>query len=562
MVALATIAGRPPGLPAGSAPEQMAEPLLREPALFRAGRAHRRELVAPVPGAAGVDDRPAVGEVAGRLALRLDAGIERRRPGVADDVDRGGGVWAGDQGPYQLLEIGDVDVVVDHDHVSPAIGTDMAHGGDMAGLLGMAGIALVDRDREEEPRVADLVRPRRGDARHARLLDVLAQQAGADHRAIAADLVRWSLRHAAEQDRIVAIIDRLDVEHGFGPQIAGVIAGPFRERALDALVAGFDEALDDDLGIGRNWQAGDRAIDDLDRFAADAPDDLVFADAVRHLAAGHQEGHGIAAADHGDRHALAARLVLVPHLAAVLAGRDVEACGLGVVDHHAIGAAVDPALVGIAGDVEAAGPDVAPAIGGVPFRRGKACDVDVVAGHDILEDRTIVDIFGRDARHRSHEAGAEAFAELELGEVGGKAERHVLALAAEEVDQHAASIDRVRHLVEDEAGCAVVVHRDAGHHADVLLPVEPADILDLAQPARLVEPLPQIVIGQLRRRIGRGATIGYCAARIACDAIAGDAIVLGVGLRGHETSRSGTSRTTPRARLRSRGRAYTPGRRR
>jgi hypothetical protein len=193
----------------------------------------------------------------------------------------------------------------------------------------------------------------------------------------------------------------------------------------------------------------------------------------------------------------------------------------------------------------------------VPFRRGKAGDVDVVAGHDILEDRTIVDIFGRDARHRSHEAGAEAFAELELGEVGGKAERHVLALAAEEVDQHSAAIDRVRHLVEDEAGCAVVVHRDAGHHADVLLPVEPADILDLAQPARLVEPLPQIVIGQPRRRIGRGATIGGRAARIA-----GDAIVLGVGLRGHETSRSGTCRTMPRARLRSRGRAYTPGRRR
>ena len=186
----------------------------------------------------------------------------------------------------------------------------------------------------------------------------------------------------------------------------------------------------------------------------------------------------------------------------MLAGRDVEARGLGVVDHHAIGAAVDPALVGIAGDVEAAGADVAAAVGGVPFRRGKAGDVDVVAGHDVLEDRTVVDVFGRDARHRSHEAGAEAFAELELAEVGGKAERHVLALAAEEVDQHAAAIDRVRHLVEDEAGRAVVVHRDAGHHADVLLPVEPADILDLAEPARLLEPLPQIVIDQPRLRIG------------------------------------------------------------
>src|SRR3954467_11569790 len=536
MVALATIADRPPGLPAGSAPEQMAEPLLREPALLRAGRAHLRELVAPVPGAAGVDDRPAVGEVAGRLALRLDAGIERRRPGVADDVDRGGGVRAREQGPYQLLEIGDVDVVVDHDHVSPAIGTDMAHGGDMAGLLGMAGIALVDRDREQEPRVADLVRPGGGDARHARLLDILAQQARADHGAIAADLVRPALRHAAPQDRIVAIIDRLDVEHGLGSEVAGVIAGPFRERALDALVARLDEALDDDLGIGRDRQAGDGAVDDLDRLAADAADDLVFADAVRHLAAGHQEGHGIAAADHGDRHALAARLVLVAHLAAMLAGRDVETRGPGVVDHHAIGPAVDPAFVGIAGDVEAAGADIAAAVAGVPFRRGKAGDVDVVAGHHVLEDRTVVDVFRRDARHRPHETGAEAFAELELAETGRKAERHVLALAAEEVDQHAAARDRPGHVVEDEARRGVVVHRDAGYHADILLPGQAAHLLDLAEPARLVEPLPQIVIGQVRLRIG-GALGGRA------DPIPGELMPVGGGVRRHAHSRP---RTRPR----------------
>ena len=36
--------------------------------------------------------------------------------------------------------------------------------GDVAGLLGVAGIALLDRDGEQQPRVADLVRPGRGDA--------------------------------------------------------------------------------------------------------------------------------------------------------------------------------------------------------------------------------------------------------------------------------------------------------------------------------------------------------------------------------------------------------------
>ena len=127
-----------------------------------------------MPGPAGVDHRPAVGVVAHRLALRLDTRIKRRRPGVADDVDGRGGVRAREQRPNELLEIGHVDIVVDHDHVAPAIGADVAHGRDMAGLFGVAGITLVDRDREQEPGVADLMRPGRRHARHARLLDVLA----------------------------------------------------------------------------------------------------------------------------------------------------------------------------------------------------------------------------------------------------------------------------------------------------------------------------------------------------------------------------------------------------
>ena len=144
---------------------------------------------------------------------------------------------------------------------------------------------------------------------------------------------------------------------------------------------------------------------------------------------------------HRDRHRLAARLVLVAHLPAVLAGRDVEARGLGVVDHHAIGAAIDPALVGIAGDVEAAGADVAAAVAWRAIAApGNVVMSIVVAGHDVLRSS------GRRRRIsagcascRRHEVGAEAFAQLDLGQVGREAERHVLALAAEEVDQHAAA---------------------------------------------------------------------------------------------------------------------------
>src|SRR5262245_36199366 len=78
--------------------------------------------------------------------------------------------------------------------------------------------------------------------------------------------------------------------------------------------------------------------------------------------------------------------------------------------------------------------------------------------------------------------GAEAFAQLELAQFGGKAERHVFAFAAEEIDQHAAALDRSRHRVEDETGRAVLVHRHARDYADILLPRQAAHVLDLAEP--------------------------------------------------------------------------------
>src|SRR3984893_3757497 len=122
------------------------------------------------------------------------------------------------------------------------------------------------------------------------------------------------------------------------------------------------------------------------RLAAHAADDLVLAHPEGHLAAGHQERHGIAAAHDRDRHRLAARQVLVSHLAAMLAGRDVEAGRLGNVDHDPVGAAIDPAVVGIAQYVEAAGADIAAAVRLVPLRRRAFSQVDVVALDHVLED--------------------------------------------------------------------------------------------------------------------------------------------------------------------------------
>ena len=165
-----------------------------------------------------------------------------------------------------MIEVGDVDIVVDHDDIFRRIGRGAALRRDVPGLHRVAGIALLDRDAVEHARAADLVAPYLRDAGHAGIGDVLLDGGRAHHRAVARHLV-WSAAHRrhAEHDRIVAVIDRLDVEHRAELGAAGIVAGPFAERAFDDALVRRDIALQHDLGAGRERQAGDLALHHLHR---------------------------------------------------------------------------------------------------------------------------------------------------------------------------------------------------------------------------------------------------------------------------------------------------------
>ena len=84
--------------------------------------------------------------------------------------------------------------------------------------------------------------------------------------------------------------------------------------------------------------------------------------------------------------------------------------------------------------------------------------------------------------------------------LGREAERHLLPLAAEEIDQDAAARQRARHLLEDHAGRVLVMQDDLGGHADVLLPGQALDLADFAELAGLLDPFAQIGIGDVRRQ--------------------------------------------------------------
>ena len=66
---------------------------------------------------------------------------------------------------------------------------------------------------------------------------------------------------------------------------------------------------------------------------------------------------------------------------------------LGPVNLGAIGARVQPAFFGVAGDAVGAGADITTAIIFVPDRGGKLGDVNIVAGKNVFENRAIIDDF-------------------------------------------------------------------------------------------------------------------------------------------------------------------------
>jgi hypothetical protein len=79
-----------------------------------------------------------------------------------------------------------------------------------------------------------------------------------------------------------------------------------------------------------------------------------------------QEDERVAAEHHGDRVGLAPVEVLLPLNAAVLVRWGVVAEASAIMNHDAVGAQVDPAVVRVAGDVERAGPDVPAAVQRMP----------------------------------------------------------------------------------------------------------------------------------------------------------------------------------------------------
>ncbi len=160
--------------------------------------------------------------------LRWHARVERCRPATVDDLDVRCWVDPGLHRPQHFLDVRGIDVVIDDDGVTAVArrGRTPEHG--MRRLLGMTDVALLDRHHHQ----VIVVDVDTGNIGHTRRLELIPQHARIEPHAV----MRGTrpLRRHADDDRIVAVIDRLDPNHRLilagAQRAARVVARPLTER--------------------------------------------------------------------------------------------------------------------------------------------------------------------------------------------------------------------------------------------------------------------------------------------------------------------------------------------
>ncbi len=175
--------------------------------------------------------------------------------------------------------------------------------------------------------------------------------------------------------------------------------------------------------------------------------------------------------------------------------RDIEADGLLIVNHHTVGAYVEPTLFRISGNRQMPGADVASAVADVVARRREAQNVDILLFPDILHERSF---FNLSRRNRLHVFDLLAHGGNQIH--GRHVRRHTAGkrdpLDRIELSSHdPQSLGKALDGIEKYAGSDLRLL--AGHldnRADLKIPIRAFHGFEFAQLVDLLHPLPQILV--------------------------------------------------------------------
>src|SRR5687767_3432446 len=172
------------------------------------------------------------------------------------------------------------------------------------------------------------------------------------------------------------MVDPMNTHDAFLLIAVLIVAHPFAVGALFGKLVRRNETLESDLGLGRNRQPGELALDDFNGLAAHAACPIELTLAVdRALDARSQKQQRIGADDGDQRAGLSALYIFFLDDAAVVRRRGADADTVLVEYLIAIGADVDASRVGIAHDIEARRADKTTAVTRMPDRRGELSQV-------------------------------------------------------------------------------------------------------------------------------------------------------------------------------------------
>src|SRR5262249_20813710 len=144
-------------------------------------------------------------------------------------------------------------------------------------------------DAVEHARATELVPPHAGDPGQSRSLDLVPDHAGLHHAFAEGEIGRRAHRRGDTEDRIVAVIDALDLHQRLLARARSVITRELAEWSFLRL-DGLDHlAFEHDLGMRRHRQAVKFAQHDLVRLTAVATGIVVFAETEFELVAAGEE---------------------------------------------------------------------------------------------------------------------------------------------------------------------------------------------------------------------------------------------------------------------------------
>ena len=229
--------------------------------------------------------------------------------------------------------------------------------------------------------------------------------------------------------------------------------------------------------------------------------------AVIDLVAGGQEQQRIVADADRHRTGLALLEIFLADDPAVLAGRHPQAQRLLVMDHHPVGADIDPIGIRVLHDHQIAGADEAPAVELMEERHRELVDIHVLVAIDVLQHGAGLDGAGRDRLEILH-AVAIGADDVEGGVGLGQAEGDGEALGRiGHARKDAEALLIARNVVEQQAGRVLgrIVIDHLGDGADLEVPVGAVDVLDLAGALDAFEPVPQVGVGLVVSGVAGGA---------------------------------------------------------